>query len=313
MPRKDEWKKAYYNPEKVKKIFVISAIVIVAFAVLINYLFVSIDQGQPVKLDVSITSNDITYSYEDLESADMLKFYITLSNMDNYLSRIIEENTGYRWHDMISNSRDGLKCRNAAILYLYVQPTYTFYDHAYADSLFNLTGQEILSLPIEKIDENDISKENFLLMISYLKAAEELYKAKGIPFAETNIYRLNFLYSYFDAVDNIPEEIAVKGLSETGRIQAKDILKDYNQFYASIGKRIEIIEAENRTIIVKNTGREVIKKDDIYVYSETSNIGDCQWSTENINPGEMQICTLEYSCTGLNIGISFTSKQTVCS
>lgn len=327
----DEWKRAYYEKKSRKRFFIILFIIIVALAA--GYLFLKVGEGRPVDIGIELTEKDVTYSAEVISSEEIKDEFEAFSGYVNSFTDKVKSQTGYGWAELIKNPNDGKDCKVSAVLHILSENAVIGFEYGYLGKLVATSKLEngILSLPINTVDPGDTSKNNILLLISYLRVLAEFYNERGLNFAETDINRLEFLYHYFEAVDIDPEtsfdiQVEVIDLDHnytrsekyTFGFIIKQAMTQYNAMYSMIMKIAEINEASGNKITIKNTGRE-----DIYLtekYQDVSILVDristvCMWSTDVIKPGETAECILEEPCTGKDVRMNYPSgaKDGICS
>ena len=285
MEKTEEWKKAYYESDSRKRLWIIAVVVIVLVGSIVYFLL--IEKAEPVELGIDITPEDVTYSAEGIESEEMLELYDEISNQSMLMSNYIRSFAGYNWTILVTNPSDGKKCKVAALSHLLIVNSITGFEAVYLSNRMNLSDYGFLSLPIEMINVNDTSKQNIFLMISYLKQLQEFYKEKEIPFAETDINRLNFLSAYFGVVDIVADEIIdvsflipefiLSGKELTYGAVIKQLLECYDDTYYSIMQRIEIVEAyesnDHVMVSLRNTGRVEIGAKHLMIFARSEATG----------------------------------------
>jgi len=154
----NEWKRAYYEPKSHKRLFIIILIIIIALSA--SYLFLKSWEGKPVDAGIKLTTDDITYSNEGLESEEIKNDFEFFSTSANGLTDIIKNQTGYGWAELIRNPNYGKNCKISAVLYIISENSIIGFEYGYLQKLNPGPDldDEILSLPIYEIDANDTSK-----------------------------------------------------------------------------------------------------------------------------------------------------------
>ena len=225
MSGRDEWKKAFYEDEPriwSKKIFWI-VVVFIVIGVIASIVFLF--PAKVIDIGIVMTAEDITYS---AGKGEMSEIYQTIINNHDHLASTGKEIFGYGFEDLISGPRDTLAFKAAALSHVLIHTSLINIEYGFLDGKGMINPDDVLSLPIDKVNENDNSKENLLLVISNLIKIEELYKEKGLAISETTINRLNVLYSYFEVVEI--EGDVINDPDNIGEL-LPSILKGYNSFF----------------------------------------------------------------------------------
>ena len=210
-------------------IVVVAIVVIVA----VSIFFVMGISEKAELVDVGPFSvEDVTYN----PVADEEKEFLNRNSTKSFIS-LVERTSENDWPTFVSNPLDDKPTKTAAILLLCGQVQITGFEVGLLSEKLSKEGNrievsEIISLGINQLDENDLTKENLLHVIDNLKTLEEFYLSKGLQIAKTGSNRYEFLYNYFSKVE-LPRNDATTNIDCGGTFgeSIKLIIRSYNTNY----------------------------------------------------------------------------------
>jgi hypothetical protein len=304
-----------------KRLFLVILIFIIILALILSLYFLGDIQKEKL-VDVGLKMSLEDVSYNKYKESKSLGF--DLIGIDRNYQHAIENGTGQNWSTIIYRPYDNDKTKLASILLLDCELAYTSLEHtfiSYNENISynkNITDEEWLKINITRLNQNNISKENILKVIENLKIIENFYLDKGLDFVQTSINRLEFLYNYINKIDFPKDDFTIQFQGFTGNTSFIDATKItinyYNSIYDSIMTKIDLLEAKNKTIAIRNIGLTSLDTTGLAVNVDYAFL-ECKWSNPVVSPGSTTFCILNNSCTGKEVEITYIggSKKFNCS